>query len=94
MLARNLASYLARDNIRVNCLCPGPVLTPQWEAFISRNPDTKPEQYQKVALERRPMKRFGTPEEIAKGALFLVSEDASYITGVTLPVDGGGIGVS
>ena len=91
MLTRNLATYLARDNIRVNCLCPGPVLTPQWEAFIARNPDTKPEQYEKAAVDWRPMKRFGTPEEMAKSALFLASDDASYITGVALPVDGGGI---
>ncbi|MDQ0205140.1 SDR family NAD(P)-dependent oxidoreductase [Pectinatus haikarae] len=64
-------------SVRVNCLCPGITDTP-----IYTNRDFS-------RFDNIPMKRVARPEEIAKAALFLVSNDASYITGVTLPVDGG-----
>ena len=91
MLTRSLATALAKDNVRVNAICPGPVpTTPLWQDVISRNPGTDPDEYAKVAIEGRPIKRFGTVEEMAAAALFLVSPESSYITGVSLPVDGGG----
>jgi NAD(P)-dependent dehydrogenase (short-subunit alcohol dehydrogenase family) len=91
MLTRALAVYLAKDNIRVNCICPGPVTsTPLWPQFVSRNPGINPEQLTKTIVEKTvPLKRPGTPEEMAAAALFLVTPEASYITGVALPVDGG-----
>ncbi|WP_196599953.1 SDR family NAD(P)-dependent oxidoreductase [Pectinatus frisingensis] len=64
-------------SVRVNCLCPGITDTP-----IYTNRDFS-------RFDSIPMKRIARPEEIARAALFLVSDDASYITGVTLPVDGG-----
>ena len=91
MLTRCLAYYLGKDNIRVNCILPGVMKTPSWPGFISRNPETNAEEYEKMMVERRALKRFGTAEEVAEGALFLVSPEASWVTGVALPVDGGGV---
>ena len=80
---KNLAIDSARKNIRVNCLCPGYVET-NLIARLTDDPESK------AALEaRHPMGRLGRPEEIAKAALFLASDDASYITGAPLMVDGG-----
>ena len=91
MLTRALAVALAQDNIRVNAVCPGPIdSTPLWQGVLSRNPEIVPEDYTRMNKEVRPIKRLGTPEEMAHAALFLVSPEASYITGVALPVDGGG----
>lgn len=89
MLTRTLASHLAADNIRVNCIAPGAVETPLFPSFFTRGADWNFEEVKKTIKERRPMKRFGMPEEIAEAALFLASSKASYITGVTLAVDGG-----
>ena len=91
MLARALAVAHADDGIRVNAVCPGPIdSTPLWNGVLARNPDIVPEDYRKMNMQVRPIKRLGTPEEMAEAALFLVSPQASYITGVGLPVDGGG----
>jgi NAD(P)-dependent dehydrogenase (short-subunit alcohol dehydrogenase family) len=91
MLTRALALYLAKDNIRVNCICPGPITTtPLWPDFVSRNPGIDPKELTKAVIEQTvPLKRAGTPEEIAEAALFLVTPKNSYVTGIALPVDGG-----
>jgi len=91
MLTRCLAIALAGDNIRVNAICPGPVdETPMWTDFVNRVPGTDPTAYANTSLQGRPIQRFGTAQEVARGALFLVSPENSYITGVALPIDGGG----
>jgi NAD(P)-dependent dehydrogenase (short-subunit alcohol dehydrogenase family) len=83
-LSRELAVQFAREGIRVNALCPGPVETPLLLNIFGDNPD---------ALARRavhwPTGRLGKPREIVNGALFLASDESSYVTGSTFLVDGG-----
>ncbi len=81
-LTKAMACDHLPDNIRVNCICPGPTDTPLLRA--SRPPD----QFQ-AFVEAQPIGRLGAPEEIAAAALFLASEEGSFITGVAMPVDGG-----
>ena len=87
MLTRQVAIDYARRNIRVNCLCPSEVNTEMNRRFIEQSPD--PQAELRRVLARIPMDRMAEPEEIASAALFLASDDSSYITGVALPVDGG-----
>jgi NAD(P)-dependent dehydrogenase (short-subunit alcohol dehydrogenase family) len=82
-LTRGLAVEYAPYAIRVNALAPGFVETPL-TARALRNPGI-----QKALLDSTPLRRFGLPEEIARAAVFLASDDASYITGTVLSVDGG-----
>lgn len=84
LMTRNMGMDFARDNIRVNAVAPGSTRTPRTEAYWQESPTGKSE-----AAELCPMKRSAEPEEIARPALFLASEDASYITGTVLVVDGG-----
>ncbi|MCY4579586.1 MAG: SDR family oxidoreductase, partial [Chloroflexi bacterium] len=80
---RNLAIDLARKNIRVNCICPGYV-----ETNMTRRLTENPESYE--ALKgRHPMGRLGQPDDIANAALFLASDEAAFVTGAPLIVDGG-----
>lgn len=92
MLTRSLALYLAKDNIRVNCIAPGPITTTSlWSDCVSRNPGINPDKLARTIVEATvPLKRSGTTEEMASALLFLVSPESSYITGIILPVDGGG----
>src|ERR671910_2198603 len=82
-LTRELAVIHARENIRVNSLCPGPLRTELLMAFL----DTEAKKQRR--LVHVPMGRFGEAEEIAKAALFLASDDSSYVTGTEFLVDGG-----
>ena len=86
----SLAGRLANDNIRVNSVCPGVVDTPMLNVFMAR-PDQETDRDTNLAMMRKltPLGREAQPEEIANAALFLLSDEASYITGVALPVDGG-----
>jgi NAD(P)-dependent dehydrogenase (short-subunit alcohol dehydrogenase family) len=83
-LTRQLAFEYAQNNIRVNCVCPGTILTP----FVQRDIDTKRVTSDQI-LHGVPMQRFAKPSEIASAVLFLASDDASYVTGASLVVDGG-----
>jgi NAD(P)-dependent dehydrogenase (short-subunit alcohol dehydrogenase family) len=89
LLTKAMAIDHGRQGIRVNCICPGDVDTPmlpedarlrglKWEEYLAGCAD-------------RPMGRIGTPDEIAKAALFLASDDSSFMTGAALVVDGGGL---
>ena len=82
-LTRGLAVEYAPFNIRVNALAPGFVET-ALTARVLRNPGIK-----QALVDNTPMRRFGLAEEIAKAALFLASDDASFVTGADLAVDGG-----
>jgi NAD(P)-dependent dehydrogenase (short-subunit alcohol dehydrogenase family) len=91
---RALAKRLAPERIRCNAICPGSVDTPMLRAFVARpdqaaTPGTDVEELVKKRGAVNPMGRPGRPEEIANAALFLLSDEASFITGAALPVDGG-----
>jgi len=82
-MTRELAVIHARENIRVNALCPGPLRTELLMKFL----DTEAKKQRR--LVHIPMGRFGLAEEMAKAALYLASDDSSYTTGSTFVVDGG-----
>jgi NAD(P)-dependent dehydrogenase (short-subunit alcohol dehydrogenase family) len=82
-MTREIAVIYARQGIRANALCPGPVMTPMLAKFLS---DDARRQRRLVHI---PMGRFGEPIEIAKGALFLASDESSWMTGQSLLIDGG-----
>jgi NAD(P)-dependent dehydrogenase (short-subunit alcohol dehydrogenase family) len=86
-LTRTLASELLPRNIRVNAVSPGVIESPLFGKLGL--PEEAVQELGKNLLQQMPMKRFGTVEEVAKAVAFLVSDDASYITGVELAVDGG-----
>jgi len=86
-LARTLSAELLEKGIRVNSIAPGPIDTPIFDK-LGFPQEAVPEVKEQFA-SMNPMKRFGTSEEIAKGALFLASSDSSYVAGIDLSVDGG-----
>ena len=78
-----------KDNIRCNAIQPGRIHTPFVDGFIEKNyPDKKDEMFRKLS-EYQPVGRMGKPEEVAAMAVFLCSDEASFITGTPFPVDGG-----
>jgi NAD(P)-dependent dehydrogenase (short-subunit alcohol dehydrogenase family) len=86
-LTQALAIEHVDDNIRVNCVCPGPVETPIVGVILDRYPD--PKAAREAMAARQPMGRIAAPEEIAAVIAFLASADASFMTGLAVPVDGG-----
>ena len=86
-LTRTMAVDFAVDGIRVNALAPGAIDTPLLRRSFARHAD--PEVVRESSRQRHAMKRFGQAEEVAAAALWLASDDSSFITGVVLPVDGG-----
>ncbi|GCE16252.1 SDR family NAD(P)-dependent oxidoreductase [Dictyobacter kobayashii] len=88
-ITRSIAMDFVKQNIRANAICPGTVHTPFVEGFLSKNfPETKDEERNKLHA-RQPIGRMGKPEEIASAALYLASEEAAFVTGSTLVIDGG-----
>ena len=86
-LARTLSTELLERKVRVNSLAPGPIDTPIFDK-VGVPAEAVSDMKESFAGEN-PMKRMGSSDEIAKAALFLASDDSSYITGIDLPVDGG-----
>ncbi|MDX1981119.1 MAG: glucose 1-dehydrogenase [Bryobacteraceae bacterium] len=82
-MTRELACIHARENIRVNALCPGPLRTELLMKYLNTN------EKKQRRLVHVPMGRFGEAKEIAKAALYLASDEASYVTGTEFMVDGG-----
>lgn len=87
MFSKSLSIELSADNIRVNAICPGIIDTPMWRASWEGAADPQAELAR--ILDRYVIRRAGLPEEIAAAALFLTSEESSYMTGTALAVDGG-----
>ena len=91
-LTKAVAMEWAEQNVRVNAVCPGVIRTPMAERGIEQAGalfgDTVEESWQRIA-EGHPLGRVGEPEEVARAVLFLASDEASFVTGVALPVDGG-----
>jgi meso-butanediol dehydrogenase/(S,S)-butanediol dehydrogenase/diacetyl reductase len=82
-LVKSLALEHGRDGIRACAIAPGPMATPGLLAYVDAIPGGRT-----AFTSRLPMRRLGLPEEIASAAVFLASDDAAYISGATLPVDG------
>jgi len=83
-LSRELGVQFAREGIRVNALCPGPVNTPMLRELFAKDPERAARR-----LVHVPIGRFGEPEEMAAAVAFLASDDSSFVTGSTFLVDGG-----
>lgn len=83
-LTQNMAVRYGRQQVRVNVICPGTIQTPIWAERVEKDPQV----FTKLA-RWYPLGRVGQPEDVARAALFLASDDAAWITGATLNVDGG-----
>jgi len=83
-LTRNMAVKYGQFNVRVNAICPATIRTPSWQSRLAADPQV----FQRLATWY-PLGRVGEPEDVAKATLFLASDDAAWITGTTLIVDGG-----
>jgi 3-oxoacyl-[acyl-carrier protein] reductase len=84
MLTQHLAAQVGPYGIRVNCIAPETILT-------ERNRERIPEAQQETLIDSHPLKRLGTPEDVARAALYLASDDASWVTGVILDVAAGDV---
>ena len=86
-MTKSMALELCRDNIRVNCVCPGTTLTPSLKERINATAD--PAATLAEFCDRQPIGRLGQPEEIAEAILFAACDQAAYMTGASLIIDGG-----
>lgn len=90
LFTKSVAMRYAREGIRINCISPGTIDTPMTRNYQGEG--KTPEEQAKVAQyfrDKHPIGRFGTAEEIAWGALYLASDDSSFVVGINLPIDGG-----
>lgn len=83
-LTQNMAVRYGSRGVRVNVICPGTIQSPAWQSRLDETPDI----FERLA-QWYPLGRVGQPEDVAKAALFLASDDAAWITGAVLNVDGG-----
>lgn len=83
-LTKAAAMEYARKNIRINAVCPGPIQTRMLDTLVDKHPKAREAMAASVS-----MRRLGEPQEIAEAACWLLSDRASYVTGIAMPVDGG-----
>ena len=88
-LTRSIAIDYATQGIRCNAICPGTVHTPFVEGFLARNFAGSEDAERQKLHARQPIGRMGRPDEIAKAALYLASDEAAFVTGSALTIDGG-----
>ncbi len=88
-MTRSIAMDFVQQGIRANAICPGTVHTPFVEGYLERNFSTTKDEERNKLHARQPIGRMGRPDEIANAALYLASEEASFVTGSTLVIDGG-----
>lgn len=86
-LSRSMAAEYVKDSVRVNCVCPGTVMTPSFQSRVTNSEN--PERALRDFIARQPMGRLGTAEEIAAAIIFASSSDVAFMTGVNLVIDGG-----
>jgi NAD(P)-dependent dehydrogenase (short-subunit alcohol dehydrogenase family) len=86
---KSVALYCAEQGLAIRCnsIHPAAILTPMWEPMLGRGPER--EANMRACIHDTPMRRFGTPEEVAALALLLASDEAAYMTGTELNIDGG-----
>jgi len=89
-LGKSLSLRYGPEQIRVNVICPGLTDTPMLPGFMGRGADAKQaEETQKRFVSMIPLARVAQPEDIAYAGLYLASDESKYVTGITIPVDGG-----
>ena len=88
-MTRSIAIDFATQGIRCNAICPGTVHTPFVEGYLARNFPGQEEEVRQQLHQRQPLGRMGEPTEIASAALYLASDEAAFVTGSTLVIDGG-----
>ena len=88
-MTMSIAVDYMKKNIRCNCICPARVHTPFVDQFVARNYPGREQEMLKELSEYQPIGRMGTAEEVANLALYLCSDEASFITGQAYPIDGG-----
>ena len=84
ILTQDVAAQVGTHGIRVNCIAPETILT-------ERNKERIPEAQKKAIVELHPIRRLGTPDDVARAAVFLASDDSSWVTGIILDVSGGAV---
>jgi NAD(P)-dependent dehydrogenase (short-subunit alcohol dehydrogenase family) len=88
-MTRSIAADYVKRGIRCNCICPGRVHTPFVDGYLTKNYPGREQEMMEVLSAYQPIGRMGRPDEIAQLALYLCSDEASFITGAAYPIDGG-----